>query len=385
VPISIKEVVWMRDLPCTNGSRALEGFVPAEDAVVVERLRAAGAVVVGKTNNPEFCYSGTTDNDVYGLTRNPHDLGRTPGGSSGGAAAATAYGAVPLSVGTDAGGSVRIPASFCGVIGFKPTFGLVPQTPGWPGYRTLNAIGPLVRSVRDAALWLDVVAGPDPSDYLSLPARALLDGRKLEEISIAASADLGYAPVEPAVADAFAAAVAQLRGAGLPIADAHPGTADPSALWSTIAWVECTASELPLVEDRIELVRPESRKVFELGKRWSGPDYAEAQNERTAYNRRWLEFLREHGLLITPTMQMTAFPVGLERPSEIAGKPVDEDTDDWCAFIYPANLAGLPAITIPWGADEAGLPIGLQIIGAPCRDADVIAAAAFAVRIRDEA
>src|SRR5262249_30853924 len=162
----------------------------------------------------------------------------------------------------------------------------VPQTPGWPGYRTLNAIGPLVRSVRDAALWLDVAAGPDPSDYLSLPPRAVLEGRGLEELSIAASADLGYAPVEPAVADAFEAAVTQLRGAGLTIADAHPETGDPSALWSTIAWVECTASELPLVTDRIELVRPESRKVFELGKRWSGSEYAEAQNERTAYNRR---------------------------------------------------------------------------------------------------
>jgi Asp-tRNA(Asn)/Glu-tRNA(Gln) amidotransferase A subunit family amidase len=375
VPISVKEVLWMRGVPSTNGSRALRDFVPDEDAVVVHRLREAGAIVVGKTNNPEFCYAGYTDNDVYGLTRNPRNLERTPGGSSGGAAAATAYGAVPLSIGTDAGGSIRIPASFCGVMGFKPTFGLVPQGPGWAGYKTLTVNGPIARTARDLAACFEVIAGPDPSDDLSQPSFRMESGKRPEELRVAYSADLGYALLEPAVRAAFDAAVERLRGAGWHLDEAHPETSDPSALWAAIAWVECAASELPLVGGRLDEIRPESLEIIRRGERASGIDYLAAWHERAAYTRRWRGFLEEFDLLVTPTMQMTAFPVGVERPTEIAGVRLDEEVDDWCAFIYPANLAWLPAVTVPCGVDEAGLPIGLQLTGGPWRDADVLAAA----------
>jgi Asp-tRNA(Asn)/Glu-tRNA(Gln) amidotransferase A subunit family amidase len=385
VPISVKEAIWMRGVPCTNGSRALAGHVPGEDAAVVRRMRDAGAIVVGKTNVSEFCYFGCTDNDVYGLTRNPWDLQRTPGGSSGGAAAATAYAAVPLSIGADAGGSIRIPASFCGVFGFKPSFGLVPQGPGWPGYKTLNVNGPIARSARDLTACSEVIAGPDPSDDLSEPALPMgfRDGA-VEGLRVAYSLDLGYAPVETDVRDAFDAAIRRLRAAGWDLHDAHPDTRDPSALFSTIAGVECAASELPIVDGQLDRIRPATLDVIRGGQRYSGVAYMTAWHERAEYARRWRTFLDEFDLLVTPTMQMTAFPTGIDRPAEICGVAVDARVDDWCAFMYPANLAWLPAVTVPCGFDSSGLPIGLQFIGGRRRDADVLAAAEVWSRVSEQ-
>ena len=173
VPISVKDHVWLAGWPATNGSRSLQDHVPEQDCVCVERLVAAGAIVVGKTNNPEFCYRGTTFNEVYGVTRNPRDLTRTTGGSSGGAAASVAAEMVPLAVGTDGGGSIRIPSAFCGVYGIKPTYGLVPKVPGFRGWPTLSVTGPIAASVRDLALALSVMSGPTPARPTVLPdARA---------------------------------------------------------------------------------------------------------------------------------------------------------------------------------------------------------------------
>ena len=169
VPVSIKDTLWMRGALATNGSLALRDFVPDRDCVPVARIRAAGATIVGKTNNPEFCYRGYTDNALWGVTRNPWNRERTPGGSSGGAGASVAAGMTPMAVGTDGGGSVRIPASYCGLVGVKPTFGLVPKEPGFPGWKTLSIIGPLTRTVRDAAALLEVMAGVDPGDDMSYP------------------------------------------------------------------------------------------------------------------------------------------------------------------------------------------------------------------------
>ena len=227
VPVSVKDHIWMADAPATNGSLILRDFVPPADAVPVARLRAAGAVIVGKTNNPEFCYRGFTDNLLFGLTRNPWDLQRTPGGSSGGAGSSVAAGMTAIALGTDGGGSIRIPASFCGVVGHKPTFGLVPKEPGFRGWKTLSVDGPLARSVCDAALMLSVIAGPAAADDMSYPGPppgtyldAVAHPRDMHGLRVAWSEDLGMLPVDPDVRAVFAEAVQVLAELGCELAEA---------------------------------------------------------------------------------------------------------------------------------------------------------------------
>ena len=369
VPVTVKDHIWMAGVRATNGSLALADFVPPEDCVAVRRLRAAGAVIVGKTNNPEFCYRGVTDNLVFGLTRNPRDLTRTPGGSSGGAGASVAAGLTHLALGTDGGGSIRIPAAFCGVAGHKPTFGLVPKEPGFKGWKSLSVDGPLATSVRDAALMLSVLAGADPADDTTAPvdvgdlvAGAVAPG-SLRGVRIAYSADLGFAPVDPSVRAAFADAVSVLAALGATVRPAAPATGDPTALWNTIALAEGYASEGPLLASWRDRMSAGTADIIEAGAAITAGAYVDALHERNAYGRVWASFFRDHDVLVTPTMQMTAFPVGRLRPESIEGRPVDPFFDDWCTLCLPANLAGLPATSVPAGADRDGLPIGLQVTG----------------------
>jgi Asp-tRNA(Asn)/Glu-tRNA(Gln) amidotransferase A subunit family amidase len=369
VPVAIKDHIWLKGELATNGSRALADFRPDEDAVPVARLKASGAIVVGKTNNPEFCYRGFTANEVFGTTRNPWNLERTPGGSSGGAGACVAAGMVPLALGTDGGGSIRIPASFCGIVGLKGTFGLVPKLPGFRGWPTLSVDGPLTRSVRDAALALEVMAGPDPADDLSYPSpermylAAATEERDLSELRVAWSADLGFAPVERDVRRRFHEAVERLAETGVQLVEAQPPARDPVALWNTIATIEGHASEGALLERSPELIEPDTAEIIRAGANHTGRDYLDAQNERAAYTREWLEFFTEYDLLITPMMQMTAFEVGIAGPAQIDGVAIDQFFDDWCHLCYPANLTGQPAISLPNGVGDDGLPVGLQMIG----------------------
>jgi Asp-tRNA(Asn)/Glu-tRNA(Gln) amidotransferase A subunit family amidase len=373
VPIAIKDHVWMRGAPATNGSLALRDFYPDVDAVPVERLREAGAIIVGKTNNPEFCYRGITDNAVYGLTRNPHNLERTPGGSSGGSAAAVAADMVPFALGTDGGGSIRIPASFCGIAGLKPTFGLIPKLPGFRGWPTLSVDGPLARSVRDLALTLQVMAGASPVDDLTWPV-ALSERAPLR---VAYSEDLGFAPVEPSVRGAFKSAVSTLPWH---MQKAHPPPIPPTALWNAIALPEGYASEGPLLAEHEHQMTDGTADIIRAGD-VPATEYLDAQHERSLYTRAWAEFFDDFDLLLTPTMQLTAFGVGLLSPESIDGRPIDQFFDDWCTFCCPANLTGQPAASVPIGTDEDGLPIGLQIIGRRWEDLTVLAAAAQVERL----
>lgn len=378
VPISVKDHVWVRGLPATNGSRALADFVPRHDCVCVSRLLDAGAIIVGKTNNPEFCYRGTTENDLWGITRNPHNPERTAGGSSGGAAASVAAGMVPLAVGTDGGGSIRIPSAFCGTFGLKPTFGLIPKMPGFRGWPTLSVTGPIASSARDLALAATVMAGPSAADPLTYPAPSTDYARALDEVDVsalrvAASSDLGISDVDPDVRVAFAAAVESL---GVRVTWAHPHTADPTQLWDRIALPEGYASEGELVETRGQLVGADAAAIALSGRTTSARQYLDAQRHRATFTGIWTEFFAEFDVLLTPAMPTTAFPIGRFAPETIDGHAVPESFDAWCALALPANLAGLPAVAVPIGAGRDGLPVSLQVLGPRWSDGTVLAVAA---------
>jgi len=360
VPVSVKDHIWMAGVPATNGSLAYRDFVPSHDCVAVARLRSAGAVIVGKTNNPEFCYRGFTDNALFGPTRNPWNPALTPGGSSGGAAAAVAAGLGPLAIGTDGGGSIRIPASFCGVVGHKPTHGRVPNLPGFMAWPSLSVDGPLTRSVRDAALLLSVLSDPGVPD-----AGPGATGR------IAYSEDLGGLPVDADVRAVFRSSLEVFTGLGYDLVEAHPDTPHPTDLWNRIALPEGYESEGPLLASFRDVMTPGIPELIEAG-RGLVPPHA----EMAAYARVWDAFFTVYDLLLTPTMQLTAFPVGIETPSSIEGQPVDPFFDDWCTTCLPANLAGIPATSVPAGFDRNGLPVGLQIMGPRWADSRTLAAAA---------
>ena len=378
VPVAVKDTIWMRGLRATRGSRAFADFLAPDDAVAVRRLRAAGARIVGRTTNPELCFRGVTESVLHGVTRNPYDLARTAGGSSGGSGAAVAYGAVPLALGSDGGGSIRIPASFCGVVGHKPSFGLVPVTPGFRGWETLSVLGPIGRTVADVQAGLRAIAGHHPSDAASLA----IDASTLQapaavpgNLRIAASADLGGVPVEPSVRAAFAAAVLELRDAGWRIEGASPEPIDSAPLWTAVAVAEGHAADRGLLA-RPELLEPDTARLIAAGAGVGAAEYLDAQYERARYTAAWQAFFADYDVLLTPTMQMTAFEVGVLSPAVIDGRPVDQFFDDWCAFCLPANLTGMPATTVPCGYDDGGLPIGLQVSAARGRDALTLGVAA---------
>ncbi|HTU86532.1 MAG TPA: amidase [Solirubrobacteraceae bacterium] len=384
VPVSIKDFVWMRGALATNGSLAFRDFVPEVDCVPVARIRAAGATIVGKTNNPEFCYRGYTDNALWGVTRNPWNRERTPGGSSGGAGASVAAGMTPLAIGTDGGGSVRIPASYCGLVGVKPTFGLVPKEPGFPGWKTLSIIGPLSRTVRDAALLLAVTSGVDPADDMSYPggdrdfvaAAGAGSAEGLPVLRVAYSADGGFAAVDADVRRVFADAVERFAaGTGVAAAEAHPAVGDAIDLWGLISGAEGFASEGPLLAEHEAEMTPGTADMIRAGD-VPAVTYIDAMHERGRYTTAWSEFFEEFDVLLSPTMQSTAFGLGLEGPQEIEGRRFAADDGAWASLVVAANLTGQPAVTVPCGFGDDGLPIGLQITTRRFEDALALRVAA---------
>jgi Asp-tRNA(Asn)/Glu-tRNA(Gln) amidotransferase A subunit family amidase len=383
VPVSIKDTLWVAGAPATNGSLALRGFVPDRDTVAVARLRDAGATIVGKTNNPEFCYRGYTDNELWGLTRNPWNRDRTPGGSSGGAGACVATGMTPIALGTDGGGSVRIPASYCGLVGIKPTYGLVPGQPGFVGWKTLSVVGPLTRTVRDAALVLETIAGVSPADDQSSPGgdRSFVDAAAngaregLTGLRIAYSADTGFAAVDGDVRRVFAEAVARFAGSGAePVADA-PTVEDATELWELLAGAEGFASEGPLLAEHEAVMTPGTADMIKAGD-ISARRYLEAIHERARYTTTWAEFFEDYDLLLSPTMQSTAFAIGIESPPSIEGRAFAPMSNEWANLVISANLTGQPAVTVPCGTGDDGMPVGLQITARRFEDALALRAAA---------
>ena len=385
IPITVKDLVFVAGVPARGGAPGNESFVPKTDAAVVSRLKAAGAIVTCKTTTCESGYKLTADSPVSGVTRNPWRPERTSGGSSGGAAAAVAAGCGPLAVGTDGVGSIRVPSSFCGVFGIKPTFGLVPRAPGFapPSWASLAHTGPITRTVEDAALMLSLMAGHDRRDGGSLPLGAQVYQAlpaPLDGLRIATSVDLGYAAVAEDVRRAFGAAVDLLDRLGADVRTDHPGL-DPETLDRTLKPIALTEQAAAVAgKTKAELARsePEYRDAIAQGRRYSGTDYIEATYRRADLRTRFLDLFGRVDVLVTPTVAVTAFSAGTLGIDLVDGKLVDRHLG-WSPFSWPINLAGLPAATVPCGFDRDGLPIGLQIV-APWLDEAVIFRVAAALQ-----
>lgn len=374
VPAAIKDLLLTRGWPTLRGSLAIDPDQDwEEDAPSVARLRAHGAVLVGKTTTPELGWKGVTDSPRTGITRNPWDLSVTSGGSSGGSAAAVALGMAPLSVGTDGGGSVRIPAGFTGIVGLKPTYGRVPIYPASP-FGTLSHAGPMTRTVEDAALLLDVISGADARDWSALPPPT---GRFTERLDtgvaglrVAFSPTLGSATVDPEVAAAVRAAVESLAAAGAQVEETDPGFDDPVEAFNVL-WFSGAAKALesyqPAQRARMD---PGLLEVAARGARMSALDYLEATRIRMALGERMGRFHERFDLLVTPSLPIPAFAAG-----QLAPDPAKQSGwAAWTPFTYPFNLTQQPAASVPCGFTAAGLPIGVQVVGPRHADASVLAA-----------
>jgi len=373
VPVSIKDLVFTKGVRTTMGSKLLEDFVPEEDAVTVARLKEAGAIILGKTNTSEFGWKPLTDNPLFGVTRNPWNLERTSGGSSGGAAAAVAAGLGPLAAGADGGGSIRIPASCCGVFGVKPQFGRVPRYPIFPGLAILAHEGPMTRTVRDAALMLDVMAGPHWGDGYSIPAPAVSFTKSVEGgvrgLKMAWSPDLGYATVDSHVRAICKQAVKRFSEMGAEVEEAHPGFENPEPHLITLfgADILMAISQFGPVEKVKDKLDPLMASMLPVVSELKATDYALAMFAIQELKVKMGTFFRNYDLLLTPTLAGPPLPLELAEP--LAFLP-------WMPFTYPFNFTGQPAASIPAGWTEDGLPVGLQIVGRPYDEATIFRAAA---------
>jgi aspartyl-tRNA(Asn)/glutamyl-tRNA(Gln) amidotransferase subunit A len=373
VPISIKDILLTRGWPTMRGSRTVDPAGPwPVDGPHVARVREHGAVLLGKTTTPELGWKGVTDNPLTGITRNPWDLTRTPGGSSGGSAAAVLLGMGPLSLGTDGGGSVRIPAGFTGTTALKPTYGRVPHHPASP-FGTLAHVGPMTRTAADAALLLDVVSGADTRDPWALAptgsAMAALE-EGVAGLRIAVSPTLGYVDLHPDVAGAFAAAVRVFTELGAAVEEADPGFADPVEAFELLWFAGAAKSIEHLGPAERAQMDPGLVAIAEQGAQASALQYLGAMAVRNDLGALMGEFHTRYDLLLTPTLPIPAFEAGVEVP---AGWPRERWTS-WTPYTYPFNMTQQPAASVPCGFAE-GLPVGLQIVGPRHADNSVLAAA----------
>lgn len=375
VPVAVKDVFLTNGWPTLKGSRLVDPQSPwTEDAPAVARLREAGAVLLGKTTTPEFGWKGITDSPLTGITRNPWDLRTTSGGSSGGSAAAVAAGMVPLALGTDGGGSIRIPGAFTGTVGLKPTFGRVPYAPMSP-FGTVSHAGPLARTVEDAAMLLQTLAVYDSRDWTAIPtndvdvAAGIAGG--VEGLRVMFSPTLGFAQVDAEVAALVKNAAGVLEGLGARVIEVDPGIADATSIWETLWYAGAAAVADDLDPEHRHEMDPGLVEIAEAGTRITALEYVRAFQARIEMAVRLGVVLSEYDLLITPTMPIVAFEAGLEVPP---GWP-HRRWQSWSPFSLPFNLSQQPAATVPCGLTSSGLPVGLQIVAAKHRDDLVLRAA----------
>ena len=366
LPVAHKDLILTKGIRTTFGSLAFTNFIPEEDGLIVERLKKAGAITVGKTNTPEFGAGSQTYNKVFGETLNPYDTSKTCGGSSGGAAVALACGMIPIADGSDMGGSLRNPASFCNVVGFRPSPGRVPTWPGYAGWFTFSVEGPMARTVQDTALMLSTVAGPDVRLPIAIPEPGRLFSQSLKRdfkgVRVAWSRDLGLLPVDPQVTAVIEAQRAVFENLGCRIDDGEPDLENADEIFKVWrAWYfELALSEL-LESHRDELKDSVIWNIKE-GMKLSGPRIGQVERKRTDLYHRVRKFMETYEFLILPVSQVPPFDVKQRYVDAINGEKM-ETYIDWMKSCYYITTTGSPAISVPCGFTAKGLPVGVQIVG----------------------
>ena len=378
MPIPIKDLTNVEGVKTTQGSPIYRDNVAARSDILVEHLEGNGGVIYAKSNTPEFGAGANTFNEVFGATRNPWDLSRSAAGSSGGAAVALATGTAWLAHGTDMGGSLRNPASFCGVVGLRPSIGRVAHSPAFKIDRNLTVHGPMARNVEDLALLLDAMSGEHPADPLSLPAlpssflSAARSGKRPRRVAY--SPDLGITAVDPEVAAITRKAALRFAEAGAIVEEAHPDLREAHECFHVLRAFDFAISKAALLRSKRDQLKPEVIWNIEEGLKLSVEQLERAEAQRVAMSARTLEFFRTYDLLLTPATIVAPFPVENRYVAECAGKKFDNYVE-WLGIVYAITLVCCPALSLPCGFTTSHLPVGLQMVAAPRGEAQLLAGA----------
>jgi amidase len=378
LPVPIKDLTDVEGVLTTQGSPIYRNHVPTRSDLLVQGLEGNGALVYAKSNTPEFGAGANTFNEVFGATRNPWDLSRSAAGSSGGAAAALASGTAWLAHGSDMGGSLRNPASFCGIVGMRPSIGRVAHTPAAKIDRNLGVQGPMARNVEDVALLLDAMSGEQPADPLSLPLlpasfrSAARSGKGPKRVAY--SPDLGITPVDPEVAAITRKAAARFAEAGAIVEEAHPDLSEAHECFHVLRAFDFAISKAALLREKRELLKPEVIWNIEEGLKLTVDQIARAEAQRIAMAARTIEFFKTYDLLLAPATIVAPFPVENRYVTECAGKKFDNYVE-WLGIVYAITLVCCPALSLPCGFTASGLPVGLQMVAPPRGEAQLLAGA----------
>jgi amidase len=378
LPIPIKDLFNVKGVLNTQGSRIFKDNISVHSDIVVEHLEDNGAVVYAKSNTPEFGAGANTFNEVFGATLNPWDTSRSAAGSSGGAAVALATGMAWLAHGTDMGGSLRNPASFCGIAGMRPSIGRVAHSPAFKIDRNLTVHGPMARNVGDLALLLDAMSGEHPADPLSLPVlpasfrSAARSGKG--PTRVAYSPDLGITPVDPEVAAITRKAAMRFAEAGATVEEAHPDLREAHECFHVLRAFDFAISKAALLRSKRDLLKPEVIWNIEEGLKLSVEQIERAEAQRVTLAARTLEFFKTYDLLLSPATIVAPFPIENRYVAECAGEKFDNYVE-WLAIVYAITLACCPALSLPCGFTASGLPVGLQMVAAPRGEARLLAGA----------
>lgn len=378
LPIPIKDLTNVAGVKTTQGSPIYKDNIPASSDILVELIEANGGVIYAKSNTPEFGAGANTFNEVFGPTLNPWDLSRSAAGSSGGAAVALATGTAWLAHGTDMGGSLRNPASFCGIVGLRPSIGRVPHSPAFKIDRNLTVHGPMARNVEDLALFLDAMSGEHPADPLSLPSlpasflSAARSGKR--PTRIAYSPDLGITPVDPEVAAITRKAASRFAEAGVVVEEAYPDLREAHECFHVLRAFDFAITKAALLRNKRDQLKPEVIWNIEEGLKLSVQQLERAEAQRVAMAARTLEFFENYDLLLTPATIVPPFPIEHRYVAECAGKKFDNYVE-WLGIVYAITLACCPALSLPCGFTASGLPVGLQMVAPSRGEAQLLAGA----------